>query len=98
MVTSIQNMKTNSGGYASNQFIVYSTEGVYFISYQSVIAFKPINSITKYIGNDYDYSRTTMRYLQKFLGHDIKETRKRLEAGVYKKLTKEQEQSLILGE
>lgn len=98
MVNHIECMLTSGGSYAPNQFIVNTTEGRYFVSYQSVIAFKPRGSSKVYIGSDYDYSRTTMKYLKRFLGHDIKETRKRLDTGAYEKLTKEQEQSLKLGE
>ena len=62
---------------ANNQFEVYTDEGVYFQSYDSVVAFKPNNSEEKIrIGVDWDYSRTTMKYVGQFLGQNTAKTRK----------------------
>ena len=62
---------------ANNQFEVYTDEGVYFQSYDSVVAFKPSNSEEKIrVGVDWDYSRTTMKYVGQFLGQNTAKTRK----------------------
>ena len=62
---------------ANNQFEVYTDEGVYFQSYSSVVAFKPNNSEEKIrVGVDWDYSRTTMKYVGQFLGQNTTKTRK----------------------
>ena len=62
---------------ANNQFEVYTDEGVYFQSYDSVVAFKPNNSEEKIrVGVDWDYSRTTMKYVGQFLGQNTAKTRK----------------------
>ena len=62
---------------ANNQFKVYTDEGVYFQSYDSVVAFKPNNSEEKIrVGVDWDYSRTTMKYVGQFLGQNTAKTRK----------------------
>ena len=62
---------------ANNQFEVYTDEGVYFQSYDSVVAFKPNNSEEKIrVGVDWDYSRTTMKYVGQFLGQNTTKTRK----------------------
>ena len=63
---------------ANNQFKVYTDEGVYFQSYGSVVAFKPNNSEEEKIrvGVDWDYSRTTMKYVGQFLGQNTTKTRK----------------------
>lgn len=70
MKVKVSNMSGNSGGEVPNQFIIETSEGVYFQSYQSVIAFKPFG-VDKKIQLDeehWDYSRTTLRYLNQFLG------------------------------
>ena len=63
---------------ANNQFEVYTDEGVYFQSYGSVVAFKPNNSEEEKIrvGVDWDYSRTTMKYVGQFLGQNTAKTRR----------------------
>ncbi len=62
---------------ANNQFEVYTDEGVYFQSYDSVVAFKPNSSEEKIrVGVDWDYSRTTMKYVGQFLGQNTAKTRK----------------------
>ena len=62
---------------ANNQFKVYTDEGVYFQSYDSVVAFKPNISEEKIrVGVDWDYSRTTMKYVGQFLGQNTAKTRK----------------------
>ena len=64
-------------GIANNQFEVYTDEGVYFQSYNSVVAFKPNNREEKIrVGVDWDYSRTTMKYVGQFLGQNTTKTRK----------------------
>ena len=62
---------------ANNQFKIYTNEGVYFQSYDSVVAFKPNSSEEKIrVGVDWDYSRTTMKYVGQFLGQNTAKTRK----------------------
>ena len=62
---------------ANNQFEVYTDEGVYFQSYDSVVAFKPNSREEKIrVGVDWDYSRTTMKYVGQFLGQNTAKTRK----------------------
>ena len=62
---------------ANNQFKVYTDEGVYFQSYDSVVAFKSYSSEEKIrVGVDWDYSRTTMKYVGQFLGQNTAKTRK----------------------
>ena len=62
---------------ANNQFKVYTDEGVYFQSYDSVVAFKPNSSEEKIrVGVDWDYSRTTMKYVGQFLGQNTAKTKR----------------------
>ena len=78
----IMNMQTDRDNYAPNQFIIYTNEGKWFQSYTSMIAFVPKNNSVIHIGGDYDYSRTTMKYLCKFLRVDsITDVRDRLADG-----------------
>ena len=71
-----------SGGPVANQFIIYTIEGEYFQSYDSIIAFNNNGKITL---DDYywDYSRTTSKYRNEFLNERIAETRAKIESGEY---------------
>ena len=68
---------------ANNQFKIYTDEGVYFQSYNSVVAFIPVSSEEKIrVGVDWNYSRTTMKYVGQFLGQSTAKTRRDIEDGV----------------
>ncbi len=70
----------------SNQFIIYTPKGRYFQSYNSIIAFIP-NNINHKIKLDkyyWDYSRTTTKYRNEFLGENTQETKKKIENKTYK--------------
>lgn len=68
-----------------NQFIIRTRDGVYFQSYQTVIAYEPNNGGNTVLDkHSYDYSRTTMKYLCQFLNVDsINDVRKGIENGAY---------------
>ena len=84
MTAKVKNMYSGSGNPVANQFIIYTDEGTYFQSYDSVIAFRDNNS--KITLDDYywDYSRTTGKYRNEFLGEGIVDTRSKIESGEYK--------------
>jgi len=85
MKTKVKQMTSNSSGNpVANQFIIYTAEGNYFQSYDSVIAFRDKNR--KIILDSYcwDYSRTTGKYRNQFLGEGIVDTRAKIESGEYK--------------
>lgn len=68
----------------ANQFIIETEEGTYFQSYQTVIAFKPRNGGQITLDtNSWDYSRTTGKYRNAFLGENTAETRKKIASGQY---------------
>ena len=73
----------SSGNPVANQFIIYTAEGNYFQSYDSVIAFRDKNR--KIILDSYcwDYSRTTGKYRNQFLGEGIVDTRAKIDSGEY---------------
>jgi len=67
---------------ANNQLYIYSNDGVYFQSYDSVVGYIPNDSEQKVrVGSDWDYSRTTMKYVGQFLGQNTAKTRKDIKNG-----------------
>ena len=77
-----QMTSSRSGNPVPNQFIIYTGEGNYFQSYDSVIVANNSGKITL---DDYswDYSSTTGKYRNEFLGEGIAETRAKIESGEY---------------
>ena len=51
---------------AKNQFLFYVDEKTYLQSYESVVACKSVGE-APILYKDWDYSRTTMKYVSKFL-------------------------------
>lgn len=90
----VSNMVSNSGNPVANQFII---EGVkhpeagysdVFQSYDSIIAAKPdeigLDGVTCYLDQRYwDYSTTTGKYRNQFLGETKKETQAKIDSGEY---------------
>lgn len=80
----VQNMKSNSGNSIANQFEIFDGNGKWFQSYNSIIAFKPYGDDPVLLDiNDWDYSVTTGKYRNQFLGEDIKTTREKIKSGEY---------------
>jgi len=78
----VENMRSSRGNFVPNQFIVYDNEKTYFQSYDSIIALVK-NGIT-YLDNYYwDYSTTTGKYRNAFLGENIHTTREKIKKGDY---------------
>ena len=67
-----------------NQFIIETAQGEIFQSYRSIIAIKKTNGKIVLDANKWDFSTTTGKYRNKFLGESINETRKKIESGEYK--------------
>jgi len=61
-----------TGNPVANQFKIYTKKGVYFQSYDTLIAFKPNEGKLKLDKNYWDYSRTTLKYLHKFTKYQSK--------------------------
>jgi len=79
----VRNMASNSGREVPNQFIVESNDGRYFQSYDSVIA-KIDHNGKVFLDNHYwDYSKTTSKYRNIFLGETTKDTKKKIDSGEY---------------
>ena len=76
-----------SGRDIPNQFIITTEDRKIFQSYDSIIAVKiNMGNEKDYIMLDktyWDYSRTTGKYRNQFLGEDIKTTKKKIKSGEY---------------
>lgn len=78
----VQNMRSTRGNKVPNQFIINNNGEEYFQSYKSIIAKKSNGKI--YLDNYYwDYSVTTGKYRNEFLGEGIAETRNKITTGEY---------------
>lgn len=85
-------MKSSNGNDVPNQFTIrVKTENenqvafdeIYFQSYNSIIAKKDFDGSITLDKNTWDYSTTTGKYRNQFLGEGIAETRKKIENGTY---------------
>ena len=78
-----------NNGPVKNQFLITTDEGVYFQSYDSIIAFMPFGhryNPEKKIKLDktyWDYSVTTGKYRNIFLEENKKETERKIKSGEY---------------
>ena len=78
----ITNLTSNKGNKIANQFQVHTENAVYFQSYDSMIV-KIENGKTYLDSRYWDYSKTTGKYRNIFLGEDKKETEKKIKEGIY---------------
>ena len=65
-----------------NQFLISDTDAQYFQSYSSIIAVRRNGKITL-DADKWDYSRTTGKYRNQFLGETKSETEKKIKSGEY---------------
>lgn len=79
----VQNMISNRSNDVASQFIITDSKGTYFQSYNSMIVFKPRNGDKIQLGRDWEYSKTTGKYRNMFLGETKKETEAKLNSGEY---------------
>jgi len=69
-------------GAVKNQFIIYTDKGTMLQSYNSIIAAKVGGKV--YLDeNDWDYSVTTGKYRNQFLGETRTETEQKIKSGQY---------------
>jgi len=81
----VSNMTNLRGNVVANQFIIFNGKKQIFQSYNSTIA--EINYKTGKTRLDktyWDYSVTTGRYRNQFLGENKAETQKKIDSGEYK--------------
>lgn len=68
----------------ANQWVITTDDGEFFQSYRSIIAFRPYGDAKTVLDSNYwDYSTTTGKYRNEFLGEGIAETRKKIASGEY---------------
>ena len=80
----VRNMELSSGNTVANQFTIRHNGCVYFQSYQTIIAIQHKNGSISLDRDKWDYSATTGKYRNQFLGEGIAETREKIKLGVYK--------------
>ena len=84
MTVKTKQMDTPSGNPAANQFIIYTDDGRYFQSYSSKIVFIERNTGKVFLDERFwDYSVTTGKYRNMFLGETKKETAAKINRGEY---------------
>jgi|6_EtaG_2_1085325.scaffolds.fasta_scaffold76497_2 hypothetical protein len=83
----VENITSNNGNKIANQFIITDNEdNKYFQSYSSMIVKKGYenNKYGVYLDQKYwNYSTTTGKYRNIFLGETIKDTKKKIKSGEY---------------
>ncbi len=81
----VENIQNTRGNKIPNQFILQTNDGLYFQSYQTVIAFVPaISGRPILLDPKWNCSRTTSKYRTIFLDESTKETQKKIDSGEYK--------------
>lgn len=76
-------MRSNNGNQVPNQFIIDLGMDSYFQSYDSIIVAK-VDGINTLDETYWDYSRTTGKYRNLFLGENKAETLRKIKSGEYK--------------
>jgi len=79
----VENMQSSRGNDVPNQFIIKYDGCSFFQSYQSTIVKIDKDRKVFLDKNTWDYSVTTGKYRNQFLGEGIAETRKKIESGEY---------------
>ena len=80
----VENMTSDSSGKeVANQFIIRTSDAIYFQSYQSIIV-KKTQDETILDKHYWDYSKTTGKYRNQFLGETKRETEKKIKTGIYR--------------
>jgi hypothetical protein len=82
----VKNMTSPNGNFVANQFIIIDNNATYFQSYNSIIAKIEMIEGTKKIFLDeyyYNYSRTTSKYRNLFLGEVTKDIERKIKEKEY---------------
>ena len=78
----VKNMTSSNGNTIANQFIIYNDNEQFFQSYDSLIV--KISQGKTFLDSDtWDYSNTTAKYRNQFLGETTKETQAKINSGEY---------------
>lgn len=82
----VKNMTSAKGNKVANQFIIESGSETYFQSYDSIIVRKSYAAGQAKVALDkkyWDYSATTGKYRNQFLGETKAETQRKIDSGEY---------------
>lgn len=79
----VENMRSAKGNKVANQFIIQDDKGIWFQSYSTMIAFKPLGGKVQLDAEAWDYSVTTGKYRNLFLRETKKETEAKIKSGEY---------------
>ena len=80
----ITNLTSNKGNKIANQFELRTETALYFQSYNSMIVKIDLSTGVTYLDSYYwDYSKTTGKYRNIFLGEDKKTTEQKIKEGKY---------------
>ena len=79
----VENMRSPNGNQVPNQFIIWTDKGKYFQSYRTIIAFIDNNNNVFLDKDSWDYSRTTGKYRNIFLGEKRDSTMYSIKIGEY---------------
>jgi hypothetical protein len=79
----VENMTGKNGNKVPNQFLVRTETGLFFQSYDSMIAQKEQDGRIILDEKYWNYSRTTSKYRSIFLGESTKETQAKIDNGTY---------------
>ena len=82
-IPNVSNMMSSSGNDISNQFIIRTSKGHFFQSYSSIIVAKLNDGRTLLDRSKWDYSVTTGKYRNQFLGRTKKETQALIDSDSY---------------
>lgn len=80
----VSNMTSLKGNKISNQFVIEDNGRRIFQSYESVIAVIDQNGQVTLDEKYWDYSNTTRKYRNIFLGETGKETKEKIKQGIYR--------------
>jgi hypothetical protein len=83
----ISNFESKNGNKVPNQFIIHTSEFTLFQSYNSIIIKTTFEDGKRVVYLDefyWDYSKTTGKYRNQFLGEDKKTTESKIKNNIYK--------------
>ena len=82
----IRNMQSPNGNDVPNQFIIEDGNAVYYQSYDSIIVKKTFGAECRIVLDEkyWNYSKTTGKYRNIFLGESKAETERKIAEGIYK--------------
>lgn len=85
MKVRVRNMRSpKTGNEVPNQFVISTSKGLYFQSYNTIIVFQDNKGNTFLDKNAWNYSNTTSKYRNRFLNETTEQCKYQIEIGNYK--------------